>query len=184
MNLAHPSTVPERSKRCRVSNKGQLQTLICNYLTDLAQSVDPETIYSVGPHSNNVSIQQPMQNRSFDQSHADTVPFSAYAVLCESGYTGPVVIDAVDTDAYVVAAVLWQKLAGMICIKRKQETIFCRGLLADEMAGCIVQLHCMTGRDVNSGFYSKDKKLVFDQVAKNHVARRRMSWCGESLDLE
>ena len=38
--------------------------------------------------------------------------------------TGPVVIDAVDTNAYVVAAVFWQKLAGMNCIKRKQETIF------------------------------------------------------------
>ena len=138
MNLADPSPVPERSKSCRVSNKGQLQTLICNYLTNPAQSVDAETIYSVGPHSTNVSIQQPMHNRSFDQSQADTVPFSAYTVLRESGCTGPVVIDAVDTDAYVVAAVLWQQLADIIRIKRKQETIFCRGLLPDEMAGCIV----------------------------------------------
>jgi len=72
----------------------------------------------------------------------------------------------------------------MIYIKGKQETIFCRGLLADEMAGCIVQLHCMAGCDANSGFYGKGKKLVFDQVAKNHVARRQLSWCGESLDLE
>ena len=153
MNLAEPSPVPERSKRCRVSNKGQLQKLICNYLIDLAQSVDAETIYSVGPHSTNMSIQQPMQNGSFDQSQADTVLFSAFAVLRESGCTGPVVIDAVDTDAYVVAAVLWQKLAGMICIKRKQETIFCRGPLGDEMADCVVQLHCMNGCDANSGFY-------------------------------
>ena len=72
----------------------------------------------------------------------------------------------------------------MICIKRKQETIFCRGLLADEMAGCIVQLHCMTGCDANSGFYGKGKKLVYDQVAKKHVARRQLSWGGEGLDLE
>ena len=149
MNLADPSPVPERSKRCRVSNKGQLQKLICNYLTDLAQSVDSETIYSVGPHSTNVSTQQTMQNRRFDQSHAYTVLFPAFAVLRESGCTGPVVIDAIDTDAYVVAAVLCQKLAGIICIKRKQETIFCRGLLPDEMAGCVVQLHCMTGCDAN-----------------------------------
>ena len=153
-------------------------------LTDLAQSVDAETIYSVGPHSTNVSIQQTMQNRSFDQSQAITVLFSAFAVLRESGWTGHVVIDAVDTDAYVVAAVLWQKLASMICIKRKQETIFCRGLLADEMAGCVVQLHCMTGCDANSSFYGKVKTLVNNQVAKNPVARRQLSWCGESLDLE
>ena len=71
----------------------------------------------------------------------------------------------------------------MICIKRKQGTI-CRGLLADEMAGCIVQLHCMTGRVANSGFYGKGKKLVYDQMAKNAMARRQLWWCGESLDLE
>ena len=52
------------------------------------------------------------------------------------------------------------------------------------MACCIVQLHCMTGCDANSGFYGKVKKLVFDQVAKSPVARRQLSWCGESLDLE
>jgi len=48
------------------------------------------------------------------------------------------------------------------------------------MAGCIVLLHC----DANSGFYGKGKKVVFDQVAKNPVARRQLSWCGESHDLE
>ena len=42
------------------------------------------------------------------------------------------------------------------------------------MAGCIVQLHCMTGCDANSGFYGKGKKLVFDQMVKNHVARRHV----------
>ena len=47
-----------------------------------------------------------------------------------------------------------------------------------------MQLHCMTGRDANSGFYGKGKKLVYDQVAKNAMARRQLSWCGESIDLE
>ena len=58
---------------CNVSNKGRLQKLICSFLTDLAQSVDAEIIYSVGSHCINVSTQQPMQNYSFDQSEADTV---------------------------------------------------------------------------------------------------------------
>ena len=99
-----------------------------------------------------------MQNYTFDQSEGGTVLFSAYAVLCESGYSGSVVIDAADTDAYVAAAVISQQLPGMLCIKRKQETVTCRGLVTDEMAGCIVQLHGMTGSDANSGFYSKGKK--------------------------
>ena len=54
----------------------------------------------------------------------------------------------------------------------------------DDMSGCVVQLHCMTGCDANSGFYGKGKKLVYDQVVKNPVARQQLSWCEESLDLE
>jgi len=85
-----------------------------------------------------------------------------YAVLRESGYSGPVIIDAADTDAYVAAAVISQQLPGTLCIKRKQETIFCRWLVTDDMADCIVQLHGMTGCDANSGFYGNGKKSVYD----------------------
>src|SRR4029434_809389 len=73
---------------------------------------------------------------------------------------------------------------GMLYIKRKQETVVCSDLVTDEMADCIVQLHCMTGCDANSGFYGKVKKSVFDQVAKSPVARQQLSQCGDSLDLE
>ena len=47
-----------------------------------------------------------------------------------------------------------------------------------------MQLHYMIGCDAYSGFFGKGKKLMYDQVAKNPVARRQLSWCGESLDLE
>ena len=53
-----------------------------------------------------------MQHYDFDQSEADTILFSNYAVLCESGYSGPVVIDAADSDAYVAAAFVSQQLPG------------------------------------------------------------------------
>ena len=60
----------------------------------------------------------------------------------------------------------------MLCIKRKQEMVFCRGLVTEEMADCIVQMHCMTGCDANSGFYGKGKKSVYDRVTKSPVAQR------------
>ena len=128
---------------CSVSNKGQLQKWTCSYLTD----VDIEIINSVGSHCTNVSTQQPMQNYSFDQPEADTVLFSAYAVLRESGYSGSVVIDTDVADTDVAAAVFSQQLPCMLCITRKQQAIFCRCLVTDEMADFIVQLHCMTGYD-------------------------------------
>ena len=152
-----PSATAFKTLLCSVSNKGRL---ICSYLTDLAQNVDVEIVYSVGSRCTNLSSQQPMQDYSFDQSEADTILFSAYTLLRKSGYSGPVVIDAADTDAYVAAAVISQQLPGMLCIKRKQETILCRGLVTEEMASCIMQLHCFTGCDANSGFYGKGKSSV------------------------
>ena len=92
-----PSARAFKTLLCSVSNKERLQKLICSYLTDLAKSVDTEIIYSVGSYCTNLSTEQLMQNYSFDQSEADTILFSAYAVLRESGYSGPVVIDAADT---------------------------------------------------------------------------------------
>ncbi|KAI4816806.1 hypothetical protein KUCAC02_009112 [Chaenocephalus aceratus] len=180
---AFPTARMFKTLLCSSSNKGQLQKMICSYLTDLAQSVDVEIVYSVGSHCTNLSTQQPMQNYSFDQSDADTVLFSTYVVLRESGYSGPVVIDATDTDVYVAAALISQQLPGMLCIKRKQETVRCCDMATDMMADCIVQLHCMTGCDANSGFYGKGKKSVYDQVAKSPVARQQLSRCGDNLAL-
>ena len=44
--------------------------------------------------------------------------------------------------------------------------------MTDEMASCIVQLHCMTGCDANSSFYGKGKTSVYGQVMKSTVAQR------------
>ena len=58
-----------------------------------------------------------MQNGGFDQSEADTVIFSAYAVLRESGYSGPVVVDAADIDAYVATAVMVSERNGRATLR-------------------------------------------------------------------
>ena len=99
---------------CSVSNNVRLQKLIFSYLIDLAQSVDADIVYSVGSQCTNKSTLQPMQNNSCDKSEDDTVLFSLYAVLRESDYSGSVVIDAADTDAYVAAAVISQQLPGLL----------------------------------------------------------------------
>ena len=121
-----------------------------------------------------------MQNYSFDQSEADTILLSTYELLRESGCSDPVVIDVADTDAYVSAAVISQQQSSMLCIKRKDGMVSCR----DEMADCIVQLHCMTGCDANSGFYGKGKMSLYVKVAKSPVARRQLSRCGDDIAME
>ena len=170
-----PSARAFNTLLCSVSNKGQLQKLICSYLTDFAQTVDAEIVYSVGSHCTNLSTQQLMPNYCFDQPEADTILFSTYAVLRESGYSGPVVIDAADTDVYVAAALTSKQLPGILYIMKKYEIVACSVLVTDEMADCIVQLHCMTEYDANSGFFGKGKKSVYDKVARSHVARQQLT---------
>ena len=82
-----PSARAFSTLMCSISNKRRMYSdmQIPDWLT-------------VGSNCTNMSTQQSMQNYSFDQS--DTFIFSAYAVLREFCYTGPVVIDAADTDAY------------------------------------------------------------------------------------
>ena len=51
--------------------------------------------------------------------------------------------------------------------------------MPEEMADCIVPLHCLTGCDANS-----NKLLVYDKVAKSAEAQQQLSKCANSLDIE
>ena len=79
----------------------------------------------------NLSTQESVPDYSFSQFDADTILISG---------SGSIVIDSADTDIYVAAAGISQKLPGLLCTKRKQETILCRNLVPEEMADCIVPL--------------------------------------------
>jgi len=128
-------------------------------------------------------ICQASETCSFDQSEADTIIFSFYAVLRESGYTGPVVIDATDTDVYIAAAYISHQLPGMLSIKRKQETILCHSLMSEDMARCIVPIY-ITGCDANSNFYAKGKSLAYDKVTRSVAKQQTLLKCGNSLDVD
>ena len=80
-----------------------------------------------------------MDQCSFDRSEAGTIILSFYAVLRESRYASPVVIYATETYVYITSAYISHQLPGMLCIKRKQETILCCSLVSEDMARCIVQ---------------------------------------------
>ena len=130
---------------CGTSNKGTPR-LICKYLT---QSVDAEIVYSVGSDCTNLSTQESMPDYSFSQSEADTILISAYAVLFTVQWARCHRLSW-HRYIYVAAAAISQKLPGLLCVKRKQATILCHNLVPEEMADCIVPLHCLTGCDANS----------------------------------
>ena len=88
MYQTHPSAKALKTLLCSVGNKERLQKLICSHLTDLAQNVNAEIVYSVGPHCINLSTQQPMEDYSIEQSEADTILFIVYGGLRQSDGSG------------------------------------------------------------------------------------------------
>jgi hypothetical protein len=62
---------------------------------------------------------------TFDHSEADIILFSAYAILRESGYSGPVIIDSADTDTYVAIAFIAQQLLMSWPGKFEDGTLLC-----------------------------------------------------------
>ncbi len=76
---------------------------------------------------------------------------SFYAALRSSGYSNPVVIDAEDTDVYIQAASISYDIPGIICVKKKRQFLFCRGMCTDgDIAKCLISFHVMTGCDARS----------------------------------
>ena len=77
-------------------------------------SADAEIVYSVGSDCTNLSTQESMPDYSFSQS-----AHSHFCIRCNV-YSGPVVIDSADTDIYVAAAAISQKLPGLLCIRESR----------------------------------------------------------------
>ena len=93
-------------------------------------------------------------------------------------YSGPVVIDSADTDIYVAAAAISQKLPGLLCIKTKQATILCHNFVPEEMADCIVPLHCLTGCDANS---ARVNSLDIEEEAIEELFEFTRLVCGDKV---
>ena len=72
----------------------------------------------------------------------------------------------------------------VVSVSSGSTKVNCRSLVSDEMRNCIIQLHCMTGCDANSGVYGKGKLSVFEQVAKSPRGRHQLSQCDNSLKLD
>jgi hypothetical protein len=112
----------------------------------------------------------------------DTIILSFYIALRASGYNDPVIIDAADTDFHRQAAAI-SHVPGVICIKKKKELLFCRGISAD-ITKHLVQFHVTTGCDANSCFYGHGKSTLYDKMVKSVECHRLLSNCGESLPLK
>ena len=128
-----PTACKFKTILCSAGNKKRLQALIKTQLSERSKSISLELVYSVGEDCVNLSTGDTKDSLSFSQGEADTIMLSVYAALRSSGYNNPVVIDAEDTDVYIQAAAISHDIPGILCIKKKKQLFFCRGMCTEEL---------------------------------------------------
>ena len=75
----------------------------------------------MGSSAKNLTTSEDVPELTCFQAEADTAMFTIYSVLWSDGYTAAVVLDTEDTDNYVQAAYVAQRMPGMLCLKRKHQ---------------------------------------------------------------
>ena len=112
-----------------------------------------------------------------NHAEADTAIFTIYNKIRENGWRGTVIIDAEDSDIYVQAAYVSQKVSGELFIKKKSS----RTLFAPAMVYVIIQLHVMTSCHHSCGVSGRGKKTVTKKDMKSSEAIVLLHECGDAL---
>ena len=165
-------------------NKSRLQGFLKTQLQKTADATDTEIVYIVvGESSNNLSTHDSEDHLMCKHAEADTAMFTVYSALRQSGYRESVVIDTEDTDNYVQAAYVANKVEGSLFLKQKNRIIDAQSLFQEDMIDCIIPLHVLTGCDHNSGFYGIGKTKVAERLKKSPDLRQLLLSCGNNLQL-
>lgn len=178
-----PSSTQFTSILSNSSNKVRLQHLIEMKLKEYSTNHGKEIIQCTGLSAKNLFTSVNIDDYSLSHAEADTALFTIYNKMRENGWTGTVVIDAEDTDIYVQAAYVSQKVSGELLIKKKNIYVDSQSLFTTTMSDVIIQLHVMTGCDHNCGFYGRGKKAVIEKVSNTPEARILLTECGNSLPI-
>ena len=74
-------------------------------------------LYCDGGNATFLELNEEKEDFAFSHAEADTMIFSAYAKLCSSGITAPVIVDREDTDVCVLAAFVSHEIQGELYMK-------------------------------------------------------------------
>ena len=163
-------------------NKNRLQAFLKSQLQKTAHVVTTEIIHVVvGESAENLTKQTQEDDFLCTHCEADTAIFTIYNDIRGSGYLEPVIIDTEDTDNYVQAAYVANKVHGILLLKQKNRLIDAKCLIDSDMTDCIVPLHAITGCDHTSGFYGIGKIKVTKRVKKSPDVRKLISAVGENI---
>ena len=177
-----PNSMEFNNILVKSENKNRLQAFLKSQLKKTAHVVTTEIIHVVvGESAENLTKQTQEDDFLCTHCEADTAIFTIYNDIRGSGYLEPVIIDTEDTDNYVQAAYVANKVNGILLLKQKNRLIDAKCLIDSDMTDCIVPLHAITGCDHTSGFYGIGKIKVTKRVKKSPDARKLLSACGENI---
>ena len=161
-------------------NKTRLQAFIRERFSRCTKTI----IYTViGEYCHNLTTDTDMPEYLCNQAEADTAQFSILAKMIQDKFTQPFVLDTEDTDNYVQAFYVANKIESPLLIKRKRVFVSAKHLTDPCMVDTILPMYMLTGDDHNSGFYDKGKKLINDRMMFSHDARLLLESVGESLEM-
>ena len=167
-------------------SKPENKTRLQSFLRDrFAKSSSKQTLkYTVvGGYFRNLTTNRDEPAYLCHHAEADTAQFTIISKLIENGCAQPFVIDTEDTDNYMHAFYVANKINGSLLIKRKNKFINAKQLTDPCMVDIIIPFYMLTGDDHNSGFYDRGKKLIHDRIMYSHDSRLLLESVGDSLDM-
>ena len=107
-------------------------------LKEYSSTTVKEIIQCTGLSAKNLFTDINIDEFGLNHVEADTAIFTIYNKIRENGWKGTVVIDAEDTDIYVQAVYVSQKVSGELLIKKKNIYVESRTLFTIAMAHVIM----------------------------------------------
>ena len=128
-------------------NKINLQLFLQTAFHKFAEKTNIEIIYVVVCNSaKNLTTGKLMPEYACSHAEADTAMFTIYNSIRLNGYKKAAILDTEDTDNYVQAAYVGQKISGLLCVKKKGQIITARCLSMKKRLHPLYQ--CMCSQDV------------------------------------
>ena len=167
------------------SNKIRLQEYLLQEFTKLSRTAAAKFYYNLNEACIDLDTSDHLPQFECHQTEADTKMFYYAAILSDSHPTTPIIIDAEDTDVYVIAAQAAHELeASLLMYKTGGDIYYCKDFCTKEVAEIIIPLHVITGCDTTSGFYYKTKASICKQSIASEETYNLLRGLGDKVNLK
>ena len=103
------------------------------------------------------------------------------SVLSSANPVPAIVLDAEDTDVYVIASKVSHEILAPLLIHRKGKYYDCSRLCPDEIRQYITQVYIISGCDTVGGFYGHGKKTIVKKAIPSPILCSKLRQLGKEV---